>query len=161
MIPESGLFVRIKKSSSLTHQDAVAEDSPQMNRSETLDRSDSTEEYLGDVSVTESIHPSLLRERRSRQSAQDYAYLDSTRPLSSPPTLESHLGAIEEEVSWKSPLDELQLVRESSSRGREGQLDVIAEIHGGEEHSGSPTSNKKVITVSIEPQESFKAADEA
>ena len=161
LILESGLFVQIKKRSSLTHLGSVAEVSPQVKRSEMLDKSESTEQFFGDVSVTESINPSLLRERQTVTNHSDDdddvdpTPLNSPRRQSCPVALGTHL---ETEVSWKSQLDEL--VRESRSSGREKQLDVIAEVHSSEAESDSATSNKKVVSVSIEPQASFKAGDE-
>ena len=127
------------------------------HESETLDRADSTEQYA-DVDVTESIfpiHPSLLKENVSPFSVVDPNPSGSmARPLSSPLTLESHLETTED-VPQTSELDEL--VRESSG---EKQLDVIAEVHSSEAESASASPNRKVVTVTIEPQGSFAAEED-
>ena len=146
-IPESGLFVQIKrKLSSLTQQDSTAEDSTQVDRTET----NTTEEYFGDANETD---PSLLRERTSQQIADES---DSGRPWSSPPNLESYFRTDEEEASWKSKMDEL--VRESRTSGGEKQLEVVAEVHDYADKSGSSSSTEKVVTVVMEPRDpgSFK-----
>ena len=153
LIPESGLFVQIKKKklSSLTQQ--PEEDSPQVNGSETLNRADSTEQYFGDVDVTASIHPSLLKQRAVNRTAKDSS--DSARPLSSPPMLESHLETAEEEASWKSKLDELVRESRTGGGGREKQLEVVAEVHGDENKSEKTTTSSQVVTVTLEPHGNF------
>ena len=114
-----------------------------------MDRTD-MKQYFGDADVTDPI---LLGERTSHRTADDS---DSARPWSSPPNLERHFefGTAKEEASWKS-----KLVRESrTGGGREEQVEVVTEVHGGEDKS---SSSEKVVTVTIEPQDqgSFEAAE--
>ena len=150
LIPESGLFVQIKKKklSSLTQQ--PEEDSPQVNRSETLDRSDSTEEYFGGVNVTASIHPSLLSEkgRMSHQICNNPSPLNSPRRMSCPVNLEGHFqfetNTAEEEASQ---LDEL--LRESRTSGREKRLEVVAEVHGSESFEDEEDEEGLVMAESV------------
>ena len=152
-IPESGLFVRIKKveerhdhggrTPSLRHQDEVPEEPGEFSGLSVLD----------DVDVTQSINPGL---RRSRQEEHDqHSPLSSLKRFGSSPSLESRLEPVTTEGKHEA-------VSSLNRPGKGKKVEVHAEVYGDSSQTTSTAEvnarkqgeqKKRAFSVTLEPSQ--------
>ena len=123
LIPESGLFVRIKKG-----EETIRHPSFRLQRQASVEEDDDFVD-LGDVDVMESISPSLMLKGKTRKEQSVSSSAQSSRPLSSPSILTS--------------FDEREPKVE--------KLQVVAEVHSEADSVSAtraiPKEEQKVLTV--------------
>ena len=124
LIPESGLFVRIKKK-----EERIGRSSFRLKRQDSVEEDEDGFVVLDNIDVTESISPSLMSRRQNGKQQLVSSSAQSSRPMSSPSILTSF------------DKDEPNVEK----------LQVIAEVHS---EAGSisatraiPQEEQKVLTV--------------
>ena len=123
LIPESGLFVRVKKG-----EETIRRPSFRLQRQTSVEEDDDFVD-LGDVDVMESISPSLMLRGKNREEQPVSSSAQSSRPMSSPSILTS--------------FDEHEPKVE--------KLQVVAEVHSEADNVSAtraiPKEEQKVLTV--------------